>query len=320
MEGYMTVFIVLILVSLSALFSGLTLGLMGLNTHILQRKAALGDTRAARVYSVRRDGNLLLTTLLVGNVAVNTALSIFLGTLAPGLIAGVVATTLIVILGEIAPQATFARHGLALGARMVWLVRVFIFILYPVCKPIAFVLDRALGHEMPTMFSRRELLKIMEEHKYSAHSDVDHEEEQIIRGALLFSSLRAKDVMTRRDKVFMLEKGTILTDEMLHHIRDEGHTRIPIYDTTPAKVVGILLAKQLIGRDVATCSVETVMRQNVVRVHEDQRLDSMLGDFLASRQHLFIVENDQENCIGIVSLEDVIEEIIREEIEDESDG
>ena len=95
----MTALIVVVLVLFSGLFSGLTLGLMGLNSHELKRKAALGDKRAAKVYAVRRNGNLLLTTLLVGNVAVNTALSIFLGTLAPGVIAGIVATTLIVIFG-----------------------------------------------------------------------------------------------------------------------------------------------------------------------------------------------------------------------------
>ena len=315
----MTALIVVVLVLFSGLFSGLTLGLMGLNSHELKRKAALGDKRAAKVYAVRRNGNLLLTTLLVGNVAVNTALSIFLGTLAPGVIAGIVATTLIVIFGEIVPQATVSRHGLALGARVVWLVRVFIFLLYPICKPIAYALDKVLGHELPTMLSRRELLKIVEEHKYSDASDVDHEEEQIIRGALLFSSRRAKEVMTRRDKVFMLDKNTLLTDDTLHAIRDEGHTRIPVFDGVQSNVVGILFAKQLLGRDLEECTVESMMQTDVVRVNEDQCLDAIFEEFIAARRHLFIVENDEERCIGIVSLEDVIEEIIREEIEDETD-
>jgi metal transporter CNNM len=316
---YMIVLIVVILVLFSGLFSGLTLGLMGLNTYELRRKAALGDVRAKRVYAVRHDGNLLLTTLLVGNVAVNTALSIFLGTLAPGIIAGIVATTLIVIFGEIVPQATFSRYGLAFGARVVWLVRFFIILLYPICKPIAIILDKVLGAELPTMLSKRELIRIVEEHRYSHHSDVDDDEEQIIRGALLFSTLRAKDVMTRRDRVFMLDAQTALTDDVLDRIREEGYARIPVYTGTKATVKGILYAKELLGRKLAECMVGDIMHTTIVRVHEDQCLDAVLETFIASRKHLAIVENDEENCIGVVALEDILEEILREEIEDESD-
>jgi metal transporter CNNM len=315
----MTFVIVIVLVLLSGLFSGLTLGLMGLSAQGLKRKAALGDERAKKVYSVRRDGNLLLTTLLVGNVAVNTALSIFLGSLAPGVIAGLIATSLIVVFGEIMPQATFSRHGLALGSRVVWLVHIFIFILYPICKPIAWLLDKTLGHELPSVYSKRELIKLIEEHKYSDHSDVDDEEEQIIRGALSFSTLRAKDIMTRRDKAFMLEKGTLLTDGVLNTIRENGHTRIPIYEEDESRVVGVLRTKELLGRDLEESTVGSMMHSNVVRFNENHCLDDIFEKFIDSKQHLFIVENKDGKCIGIVSLEDVIEEIIREEIEDESD-
>lgn len=315
----MTFVIVFALVLLSGLFSGLTLGLMGLNTHELKRKAALGDVRAKRVYAVRRNGNLLLTTLLVGNVAVNTALSIFLGTLAPGVIAGVVATALIVVFGEILPQATFSRHGLALGSRVVWVVNFFIFIFYPICKPMAWVLDRMLGNELPTMYSRKELLKLVEEHRYSDASDVDEEEEQIIRGALSFSAFRAKDIMTRRDKVFMLEKSTTLSDEKLHEIRDQGFSRVPVYEKEENAVIGVILTKELLGHDVENCTAGAVMQTGIIFVNENVCLDDLFEKFIDSRQHLFVVTSDEGAAIGVVSFEDVLEEIIREEIEDESD-
>jgi len=99
---------------------------MSLSASELKRKMTLGSTEAKKVYAVRRRGNLLLTTLLIGNVAVNSALAIFLGSVASGVVAGLIATGLIVIFGEIMPQAIFSRYALSLGAKVDWLVKIFI--------------------------------------------------------------------------------------------------------------------------------------------------------------------------------------------------
>src|SRR5258708_1160732 len=120
------------LLALSALFSGLTLGLMSLGPHELKRKMSLGDKRAKQIYSVRKRGNLLLVTLLVGNVATISSLSIFLDSISSGLIAAILTTGLITIFGEIIPQAIFSRYALALGSRAVWIVRIIIIVFYPV--------------------------------------------------------------------------------------------------------------------------------------------------------------------------------------------
>src|SRR6185369_1510939 len=97
--------VVLVLLAMSALFSGLTLGLMSLGPHELKRKIALGDVRAKRIFAVRKRGNLLLVTLLVGNVAAISTMSLFLESVSGGLLAGVLTTFLITIFGEILPQA-----------------------------------------------------------------------------------------------------------------------------------------------------------------------------------------------------------------------
>jgi len=124
-----TISIALGLVILSALFSGLTLGLMGLNVHDLKRKSDLGDEDAAAIYPIRKDGNLLLTTLLLGNVAVNTILAVLLTEFASGLVASLIATSLIFLFGEIIPQAIISRYALTFGARMIPFVRIVRFIL-----------------------------------------------------------------------------------------------------------------------------------------------------------------------------------------------
>jgi len=180
--------IVVVLILFSALFSGLTLGLMGLGADELKRKVSLGDKDAVKVYKVRKNGNLLLTTLLIGNVAVNTTLSIFLGSIAAGLTAGLVATGLIVVFGEITPQAIFSKFALKLGAKTAWLVRIFIFVLYPITYPISWILDKSLGDELPTVYSKKELVKIIEEHEGCIAVD-----SETGKGTIFFISLPVKE-------------------------------------------------------------------------------------------------------------------------------
>jgi len=150
--------ITLLLIGFSALFSGLTLGLMGLDVHELKRKAKLGDKNAIKIYPIRKHGNLLLATLLLGNVGVNSALSVFLGSIATGVVAGIVATALIFLFGEIIPQAVISRHALKFGAQTTWLVWIFLALLFPLTYPIAWVLNKMLGSEMPTIYSKHELI------------------------------------------------------------------------------------------------------------------------------------------------------------------
>lgn len=311
--------IITILIIFSALFSGLTLGLMSLNAPELKRKMALGDKAAAKVYKIRRRGNLLLTTLLVSNVAVNATLSIFLGSITSGFAAGLIATSLIVILGEITPQAIFSRFALSLGAKMAWFVKIFIFILYPVCWPIAWVLNKVLGDEMPNIYSKKELMKIIEEHEGAKESDVDADEERIIKGALTFSDKRVKDVMTPKTVMKALEYSQKIDKSLLDSLRDASHSRIPVYKQTLDNIVGILYLAQLLGEKNIGKTVGRVAGKKVFFVDENKKLDITFNTFLNTHHHLFIVNNEFGSVTGLITLEDVLEEIIRSEIMDEDD-
>ncbi|MCK4649824.1 DUF21 domain-containing protein [Candidatus Pacearchaeota archaeon] len=312
------IIIIIILVSLSGLFSGLTLGLLGLDKTELERKIKLGDKKAKKVYSVRKRGNLLLCTLLLGNVAVNSAIALFLGSIANGVFAGVIATGLIVIFGEIIPQATVSRYALTVGAKTVWIVKGLIFILYPICWPIAKVLDKILGEEMPTIWSRHELEEIIRLHEDSSKSSIDSDEEKIILGALSFSKKNVEDVMTPRIVVFSLEVDAILTEEILKNIKDSGFTRIPIYKKKIDNLVGILYSKDLVGVKKGA-KVKDIYRTNLLEVTNKKNLDSVLNQFIKERIHLAIVFNRYKEFVGIITMEDIIEEILRKEIVDEDD-
>ena len=312
--------IVAFLIILSGLFSGLTLSLLSLDKNELKRKAALGNKNAEKVYAVRKNGNLLLSTLLLGNVAVNSAIAIFLGDLTSGVIAGVVATSLIVIFGEIIPQATFSRHALKVGAQTAWVVRIFIFILFPICYPIAFILDKALGEEMSTIYSKKELIEIIKEHEDSEESELDSDEERIIKGALSFSDKTAEQIMTPKPEVYMLEIDTILDSEILNTIRGKGFTRIPVYDGSIDNVLGMLYTKDLITTEAGAKLNQVYKKVKPLVISKEKNLDHLLNMFIKSKKHLAIIQSEAGKLEGVVSLEDVLEEIIEQEIIDETDN
>lgn len=310
-----------ILIVFSALFSGLTLGLLSLDTSTLRRRAKHGDADAAKVFPLRARGNLLLTTLLLGNVAVNTTLSIFLGSIAPGVVAGLIATSLIVVFGEIIPQSVFSRHGLWFGARTAWFTRFVLVIFYPVAYPISKTLDYFLGNELPTIYSKSELMEIISEHEDSEHSQIDADEERILHGALQFSHLRVREVMTPTENVVSCDENQRLNDDFFEIVAENGFSRIPVYSGDKNNIVGMLYAKDLLieDEDISVKQTEEAFDKNFITVRPDQLLDAVLAKMLKTKQHLAVVRSKNEQFLGVISLEDIIEEIIQQEIEDEDD-
>lgn len=312
----------IVLVAFSGLFSGLTLGLLSLDTGTLRRRAKHGDADAAAIYPIRAKGNLLLTTLLLGNVAVNTTLSIFLGSIASGLVAGLLATALIVVFGEIIPQAVISRYALWFGARTLWFTRVAIILAYPIAWPIAKLLDHFLGNELPTTYSHKELMDIITEHENSEHSPIDADEERIVHGALQFSHRKVREVMTPVDKVVSFDENQRLNNEFFTEVNQYGYSRLPIFSGNQSNVVGILYVKDLIVEDddITIKETEEAFDTQFLTVRGSALLDVVLGKMLKGKQHLAIVKNRNDQFIGVITLEDIIEEIIQQEIEDEDDG
>lgn len=315
------IFAIIILVLLSASFSGLTLGYFSLNITALENKMRLGDKRAIKIYPIRKNSNLLLCTLLLGNVTVNTITAVIMGNLASGLVASITATAIIFIFGEITPQAVFSRHGLKFGASLTWLVRIFIFIFYPFAAPMAFILDKILGKEPPTMFTKEEFQEIIKHHEDSPLSDIDADEEKILIGALSFSHKTVLDIMTPRTVVYTIEATKLVDTELLLKIRSKGFSRIPVYLEKKDNLVGILYSKDLIGFDLNSNKTvgDLCNEKAVICIDGRLRLDEIFNLFIKEKRHLAFVIGKFDEFKGIVTLEDVIEEILKTEIVDEAD-
>jgi metal transporter CNNM len=315
----MTIFILIALLALSAIFSGLTLGLMSLDTHSLRRKMKAGNRDALKVYEVRKDGNLLLTTLLLGNVAINAVVSIILGDIFGGVVAGFIATAVIFIACEVVPQAAMSRNALHLGAKFAGLVRLIIWILYPICGPIAWALNTFLGHELKAQVSKKELISMIDE--YEAHlpdSAIDTDEQRIARGSLMFSHKTVADVMTPSTVSILVESSQILDEATVTYLKQTGFSRFPVYEKEKDNLIGILYWRDLVGVSFGKL-VKEVYDPYIYFVEPEDKLDSVLNQFIQRHMHLFAVRDEFGAFLGVISLEDVLEEIIGTEIVGEDD-
>lgn len=168
MPIWLQICLIIVLFCLSGLFSGLNLGLMSLDKTELKIIETAGDPDEKRyakvIRPVREKGNLLLCTVLVGNVLVNTSLTILMDNLTGSGLVAVIASTLgITLFGEIVPQAICSRHGLAIGAKTIWLTKFFMVITFPVAFPISFILDKVLGDELGQVYNKEKLGVLLKE-------------------------------------------------------------------------------------------------------------------------------------------------------------
>ncbi|VEL12223.1 unnamed protein product [Protopolystoma xenopodis] len=170
MPIWLQVCLIICLFCLSGLFSGLNLGLMALDKtelKIIEFAGSPSERRYAKtIRPVREKGNFLLCTLLLGNVLVNNSLTILMDDLTGSGIYAVIGSTIgITALGEIMPQAVCSRYGLSIGAKTIWLTKIFMVITFPIAFPVSYILDKILGEELGQFYSREKLGVLIREQR-----------------------------------------------------------------------------------------------------------------------------------------------------------
>jgi metal transporter CNNM len=293
---------------------------MSLDMADLKRKKKLGNKDAARVLPLRKNSHLSLAAILLSNVAAISATSLVLEGVAGGLLAGIVSTLLLVIFGEIIPQAYFSKRALRFCATLSPLLRVMIIITYPISKPLQLLLDKLFGHEKAHLHSRHELGMMISEHLGAKNSELDEDEVEIIRGALQLSEKRVRDITTNIRNVYWMTPQTVMDAARIEDIKNRGWSRIPILNKQRTTCYGILLIKDLIDVNFSdrTLRVEELPLHPVQIVGSMTALDTLFRKFITGGAHLLPVEKD-DKIVGIATIEDLLEEIVGHEIEDETD-
>ena len=199
-----------------------------------------------------------------------------------------------------------------------------------VAYPIAAILDKVLGEEnfgimskgkMKKFFLNQETLKVL-----------DPAERKILTAALELGRKQVDEVMTKFDEIYMLEINTVLSRKLLTDIYTNGYSRIPIYEDDRQNVVGILMAKDLIlfnpeKGDIMTIKQMSSVMREIVCIDGSSSCEQVLKYFQKGESHIALIINIKNNelnlgdpyleKVGLVTLEDIVEEILDEEIEDE---
>ena len=327
---FWTVFMFLaFLLCLSGLFSGLNLGLMSLDQTELQILVKTGSdaekNNANIILPIRSKGNFLLCTLLFGNVLVNVLIPMLMGSIpgADGPIAVIGSTFGIVVFGEIIPQALCSRHGLAVGAKTMILTKLFMLLTFPLSWPISKILDFILGEEIGTRYDRHRLIELL---RMTAHEvDLDKKEVNILTGALVLKEKHVIDSMTPLRDCYLLPIDSILNFDTISEIKTKGYSRIPVYNGERHNIVHILKAKDLLFVDPDDEKpLEDICKfydKPFIVTEGTKPMDKMLEEFRTGEKgHLALVKGGEDNeVVGLITLEDIIEEIIQAEIVDEDD-
>ncbi|KAG5450430.1 Metal transporter cnnm2 [Clonorchis sinensis] len=332
---YAMIIIMIIALIFSACFSGLHIGLLKLDKVMLQVVKSAGSpdeqSYAAVIMPVRENGNRLLCTLLLSNVAANVVFSItadkIVGT---GALAITMATLLIVVFGELLPQALCTNYGLLIGAKTVPLTQFLLFITAPVSYPVSLILDKIFGEEIGQVYNREKLKALILAQK--SYGYVGDDEVNIITGALSMNTKTAVDVMTPIDDVYMLPHNAVLDFQTTNDIITHGFTRVPIYEGSRSNICTVLNVKDLAFVDpndrIPVATVCKFYNRKFVEVDGGKPLCEILRIFKQGSSHLAVITASQMSddsseqkarTIGVVTLEDIIEEILQEEIIDETD-
>uniref|UniRef100_A0A182SNT3 CNNM transmembrane domain-containing protein n=1 Tax=Anopheles maculatus TaxID=74869 RepID=A0A182SNT3_9DIPT len=286
---------------------------------------------ANAIKPIRDHGNFLLCSILLGNVLVNSTFTILLDGLTSGLFAVIGSTVAIVIFGEIIPQAICSRHGLAVGARTIRITKAVMVITAPLSYPISKILDWVLGEEIGNFYDRerlKELVKVTND-----VNDLDKDEVKVIAGVLELRKKTVKDVMTRLEDAYMLPIDAVLDFVTIADIMKSGFSRIPVHDGDErAEIISILHIKDLAFIDpddnVPVRRMCEFYRNSLHFVFYDQTLDVMFKEFKSGTfGHMAFVQQVNSDgdgdpfyeTLGLITLEDVIEELIQAEIVDETD-
>lgn len=331
MDPNSLIIVLVIMLILSGFFSSAETALTTVNKHKLRSLAEEGSKRAAKVLKVTEDSGKLLSTILIGNNIVNifaSSLTTILctelfGSSYIGIATGLL-TLFVLIFGEITPKTLASRNAVKLSMLFVYPV----WILMTVLTPVIYVLDIITGCIFKLLRVDKNATDKMTESELLTVVDVSHEdgileseEKFMINNVVDFGDALSKDIMIPRTDVVFADAYSSY-EELVELFKSETYSRIPIYEDTKDHVIGILYLKDLFfyreTNDIEYFDLRSILREPLF-VYEYQKTSQIFADMKTSSCSFAIVLDEYGVCSGIITMEDLIEEIVGE-IRDEYDA
>jgi metal transporter CNNM len=288
-----------------------------MSTRELKRQSRKGNLRAAKVYNVRGVYGVELRILLWGIVGLSTTATVLLlDSLTSIWLALLINVPLLVLIHAVLPWSKRPRPGLSLAAAVSPAIERILYLLSPLLSPVTKLIGRWIEPEpVGKVHSKDELLEILQH--TGAHGQISADEIKIAASALTFGEENIGKVMTPFSVVKTVEESDVLTPVMLDELHDSGFSRFPVRGKGD-HFVGTLYFRDAVNMQTSH-TVSNIMRKDVYYVNESASLDQALKAFLKTQHHLFMVVNEYEDVVGVISIEDILERIIGKRIVDEFD-
>ncbi|MCU7931668.1 MAG: hemolysin family protein [Candidatus Thiodiazotropha sp. (ex Codakia rugifera)] len=324
MESYL---ILTVLLVLSGVFSGTETALVTLSMARAESLYKEGRRGAHALYLLKKDPSRMLITILIGNNVVNIAASAmatviatdFFGDSGPGIAVGVL-TILILVFGEITPKSLATRFSERISLFIAPVIYGFMRLIYPlVWLFLQFTnwVQSTTNAMNDPMVTESEVITLIEHGE--EEGVIDTGEREMIERIFNFNDLKAEDVMTPRRQVFRLDGRRTLRD-VLPDILNVGFSRIPLYKEDPDEIVSLVILRDLIDNIVSGELDMPIseLGQEPLYTPLNTTIDELIRTLKTKSIHLAVVVDEHGAMIGVVSLEDMLEELVGE-IYDESD-
>lgn len=314
------------LVALSAYFSATETAFTSLNRIRLKTRADDGDKRAARTLALAADFDRLLSTLLIGNNIVNNVATtigavLFIQLIGSGkgpTVSATVLTIVILIFGEVTPKSLAKERPEAWAIVATPLLRVMAVLLTPVnflftqWKKLLRVL---LRHQDDDGITEEELMGMVDQAE--TEGSLDQHESDLIRNAIEFNDMEVSEILTPRVDLEALA-DTATMEEAAAMYADSGFSRLPIYHDSIDNIIGVLHEKDFYAAYCRGVKRLSELKSSVLYTTETARISDLLRQLQQNKVHMAVVVDEYGGTQGIVTMEDIMEELVGE-IWDEHD-
>ena len=308
------------LLIISAFFSAAEMALITVSKVRIRAGAKKGDKRAIMIDKLLKEPHKLVTGIVVGNNFVNVLASIIAGTITLRIfgnmgiaIATLVMTFLILLFSEIVPKS-FAMRNEKLALRFALPVTFIIKFLSPVASGFIFLSNsiiKAFGKDVPSQkltLTERELRTILE--VAEDLGSIKRSEREMIHEVFELDQIPLMQVMVPTDEIVSIEELESI-ENFLEHAGKSGISKMPVYRTKPNNIVGVANIKDALKHKNRAAKIKKIMKP-IFRLRAYERADVALKKMQKAREHLAIVVDKKDQLLGLLTLEDLIEEIVGE--------
>jgi len=328
--------LLVVLLCCSALISGAEVALFSLSQTDLDRALEQESKSIDIISKLLQKPKKLLATILVANNFINIAIVILFASISDVLFKGVnsvvdfyffevnlvfflkviVATFLILLFGEILPKVYASRNNVKFSKLMAYPLKIMDTLFAPISLPMQ-SLTHAIHSRLGRQKSNLSVDQLSQALELTSEADTTKEEHKILKGIVSFGNTDTKQVMRPRIDIFALDES-LNFKTILPKIIKNGYSRIPVYKDNVDTVIGILYVKDLLPYLDRKAFDWTSLLREPFFVPENKKLDDLMVEFQEKKVHLAVVVDEYGGTSGLVSLEDVIEEIVGD-ISDEFD-